>query len=65
MSTMDSNFLARVQAGKQRFPNDVEFLHCAQHAGLGDRGEGAAPVEDLPGDVVGRPSVLDFPDVGA
>ena len=45
---MVSNFLTRVQRCKLRPSDDEELLLGAQHAHLGHRGEGGAPVEDPP-----------------
>ena len=65
METIISNFLASVQGCELRPPDDVELLLGAQHAHLGHGGEGGAPVEDPPGDLVCGASVLDGPDMGA
>ena len=62
---MVCNFLTRVQRCKLRPSDDEELLLGAQHAHLGHRGEGGAPVEDPPGDGVGGAPVLDRPDVSA
>ena len=65
MATMGSDFLPFVQRCEVGPSQDVELLLGAEHAHLGDGGEGVAPVEDPPRDgVVGAP-VLDLPDVGA
>ena len=57
---MVSNFLTRVQRCKLRPSDDEELLLGAQHAHLGHRGEGGAPVEDPPGDEAAlREAVVD------
>ena len=65
MATMGSNFLPFVKRGHLRFSQDVKLLFRAQHALVGDGGEGAAPVDHLPGNGVGGAPALEVPNVGA
>ena len=65
MATMGSNFLPFVERGHLRFSQDVKLLFGAQHALVGDGGEGGAPVDHLPGNGVGGAAGLKVPDVGA
>ena len=65
MATMGSNFLPFVQRCKVRPPEDVEFFLGAERAVAGHRCVGGAPVDHLPGDLVGGAASLELPDMGA
>ena len=62
---MSTNFLPFVQGCEIRPPEDVEFFLGAERAVAGHWCVGGAPVDRLPGDLVGGAASLELPDVGA
>ena len=65
MQARIANLLSGVQGCQVWSSYDVESLLTAQQALLGGRVVGGPPVQDAPGDGVGRPPGFEVPDVGA
>ena len=65
MATAGSNFFTFLERSNHWFSQDVERFFCAQHALIGDKGEGRTFDRILSDGAVGKAAGLEAPDVSA
>ena len=65
MATAGSNFFTFLERSNHWFSQDVERFFCAQHALIGDGGDGRLFWSHIVSDGVGNAAGLEAPDVSA